>query len=101
MQIGIMQCSDLNTASKRSSSAANRFVLLRWSCVIYSKGVKKSSVKIDTAEWKALIESLALLYDSLLNEDMHAKNALRKTAVLCARRALRSVSVCVTSWFDG
>ena len=59
---------------------------------MYSTGVKRSIIRPDGKDWKALIESFALLFDSLVDEDMPAKSALRKTAIHAARRAIRSVS---------
>ncbi|KAL5483042.1 GCN1 [Sanghuangporus weigelae] len=79
-----------NRGRSRSSSAANRFVLLKWCCVIYGSIVKTNAIKADGKEWKALIECIALLFDSLVDEDMPAKSALRKTTIVCARRCLRS-----------
>ena len=41
--------------------------------------------------WGAVLEAMALLYDSLQDENVPGKNSIRHTAISCARRALRTV----------
>ncbi|KAH8110478.1 ARM repeat-containing protein [Phellopilus nigrolimitatus] len=74
----------------RSSAPANRFVLLRWCCVIYTVDTKSRSTLENSKEWNALVEALAFLLDSLLDASTPTKHTLRRTAVTSTRRALRS-----------
>lgn len=71
-----------------SSAASSRFVLLKWCCVLYPTEVKRKNV----GTWKALLESMAMFLNSLLDENGTARRAIRRTSVVCTRRAFRSVS---------
>lgn len=75
----------------RSSSAANRFVLLRWECALYTVKVSEDQDFPSTRAWSAVLEAMALLYDSLQDESTPAKDSVRRTSVMCTRRALRVV----------
>ncbi|KAI5120166.1 hypothetical protein M0805_008433 [Coniferiporia weirii] len=73
-----------------TSAPANRFVLLRWCCDIYTISIKKGLLFRESKEWGALIETLSMLLDSLLDTNITTKHALRRSAVMSMRRALRS-----------
>lgn len=76
--------------ASRSAAAGNCFVLIKWCCCIYTVTAKSSSRTTDSKEQKSLIEAIALLLNSLLDESSPAKPTLRKNAVVCTRRAFRS-----------
>ena len=71
-----------------SSASSSRFVLLKWCCVLYPVEVKRKNA----VTRKALLESMALLLSSLLDETNSSRHAIRRTSVRCTRRAFRSVS---------
>lgn len=75
-----------------SSAPANRFVLATWCCDLYTQNIKSRDLFRNQKNADALLESLALLLDSLLRPEGQAKPAIRQTTISCTRRAIRSVS---------
>lgn len=67
------------------------FVLLNWAYEIYTICVKQNENFPTSLAFKALVGSMALLLDMVL-ESSKSKDTLKKGAVVRARRALRSVS---------
>ncbi|KAF9561868.1 ARM repeat-containing protein [Agrocybe pediades] len=72
-----------------SYAASDLFVLLNWSCGLYTICVKHNPHFSTSNAWRALIGSLALLLD-MISESSKAKPSLKKGALVRTRRALRS-----------
>lgn len=66
-------------------------VVLTWTCSLYSLILSLNEHFIRTPAWKQLITTFALLLDALLDSQVDIKSTLRKSAVVQARRAVRSV----------
>jgi len=81
-----------------SYAPADLFVLLSWCCGIYAICVKENGQFSSTSSFKALVGSIALLLDMVL-ESSKAKETLKKGALTRTRRALRSVSATIPSFF--
>jgi len=67
-------------------------VLLTWTCSLYSLILPLNEHFIRTPAWKQLITTFSLLLDVLLDSQIDIKSTVRKSAVVQARRAVRSVS---------
>ena len=81
-------------ASKPSGHAsASILVLLSWAAGLYAVVVHADGTWSHTAF--ALLNALALLLDAVLGPAAKSRAAVRKAAEGRARRALRSVSICV------
>ncbi|KAF5354845.1 hypothetical protein D9756_005584 [Leucocoprinus leucothites] len=75
--------------SADSYAPADLFVLLSWGCGIYAICVKQNEQFSSTPPFKALVGSIALLLDMVL-ESSKAKGTLKRGALTRTRRALRS-----------
>ncbi|KIL53983.1 hypothetical protein M378DRAFT_28830 [Amanita muscaria Koide BX008] len=73
--------------SASSYATADMFVLLSWSCGIYTTCANSDDF-VSSNPWKTLINSIAILLDALLGSE--AKPSLKKGALVRVRRALRS-----------
>jgi len=73
-----------------SYAPSDLFVLLSWSCGLYTVSVKHNPQFTSSSSWKVLIGSMATLLD-MVAESTKAKPALKKGALVRTRRALRSV----------
>lgn len=67
------------------------FVLLSWTCHLYSICLQTNPDFTSTQFWRVLTGCLATLLDALLNESTRAKSSMRKGALVRTRRMLRSV----------
>lgn len=79
-----------------SYAPSDLFVLLSWSCGLYTVCVKHNPQFTSSNSWKVLIGSMATLLD-MVTESTKAKPALKKGALVRTRRALRSVWSNLTS----
>jgi hypothetical protein len=68
------------------------FVLLNWAYGIYTICVKQNENFPTSPAFKALVGSMALLLDMVL-ESSKSKDTLKRGALVRTRRALRSVSI--------
>lgn len=84
--------SDLLPSLCSAYAPSNIFVLLSWSCGLYTVCVKHNSQFSASNSWRVLIGSMALLLD-MITESTKAKPSVKKGALVRTRRALRSVSV--------
>ncbi|KAF9479098.1 ARM repeat-containing protein [Pholiota conissans] len=75
--------------SADSYAPSDLFVLLSWSCGLYTVCVKHNPDFPKSNPWRALIGSLALVLD-MLTESSKAKPSLKKGGLVRTRRALRS-----------
>ncbi|KXN82440.1 Translational activator gcn1 [Leucoagaricus sp. SymC.cos] len=75
--------------SADSYAPADLFVLLSWTCGIYTICVKENENFSSSPSFKALIGSAALLFDMVL-ESSKSKATLKRGALTRTRRALRS-----------
>ncbi|RDB20660.1 eIF-2-alpha kinase activator gcn1 [Hypsizygus marmoreus] len=75
--------------SPSSYAPSDLFVLLSWSCGIYSVCVTTSPEFSSTNVWRALVGSIAVLLD-MLNASTKAKASMVHGALVRVRRALRS-----------
>ena len=73
-----------------SYAPSDLFVLLSWSCGLFTVCVKHNAQFTLSDSWRVLIESMANLLD-MIAESTKAKPALKKGALVRTRRALRSV----------
>ncbi|KAG6884724.1 hypothetical protein C0993_008705 [Termitomyces sp. T159_Od127] len=76
--------------SPSSYASSDLFVLLSWSCGIYTTCVKTSSEFPSTNVWRVLVGSMATLLD-MINASAKAKQSLMHGALVRVRRALRSI----------
>jgi hypothetical protein len=74
-----------------SCASMDMFVLLSWSCRLYTVCVSYDAKFPSTQSWNYLIPSLATLLNLLLAQSTRAKTSMRKSALTLTRRALRSV----------
>jgi len=73
-----------------SYAPSDLFVLLSWSCGIYTVCLKTNPDIPPTQVWRVLVGILATLFD-LINGSVKAKPSLKNGALVRVRRALRSV----------
>lgn len=73
-----------------SYAPSDLFVLLSWSCGLYTVCLKHNSQFTSSDPWKVLVGSMATLLD-MIAESTKAKPALKKGALVRTRRAIRSV----------
>ncbi|CAA7260345.1 unnamed protein product [Cyclocybe aegerita] len=78
-----------------SYAPSDLFVLLSWSCGLYTTCVKSNPNFASSHSWRALVGSLALLLDMLL-ESTKAKPSMKNGGLVRTRRALRSAPGHVT-----
>lgn len=78
--------------SPTAYASADTFVLLSWTCGIYTVCVESSSEFTDSRLWNVVVGSMAMLLDHLLSPASRTKPSLRKATLIRVRRALRSVS---------
>ncbi|KAF8161530.1 armadillo-type protein [Crassisporium funariophilum] len=76
---------------RHSYAPSDLFVLLSWSCGLYTICAKHNPQFTSSNSWKLLIGSMAILLD-MVTESTKAKPSLKKGALVRTRRALRSVS---------
>lgn len=74
-----------------SYASSNVFVLLSWCCSIYSECLSINPDFPSTSSWNVLLGAFATLIGILLDNSAHTKPAVRKSALVRTRRALRSV----------
>ncbi|KIJ51382.1 hypothetical protein M422DRAFT_43931 [Sphaerobolus stellatus SS14] len=84
-----MESQQIGNRNSSSSAPGNQFVLLNWACVVYT-WICQSSSKFSDQALKSILSTLASLLDSLLDQTAHIKQAIRRGAVVRARRAIRS-----------
>lgn len=70
---------------------ADLYVLLSWSCGLYTVYSATNTDASSTLPWKTLIAVMATLLELILNKSTPAKDTLRKGALVRTRRSLRSV----------
>lgn len=75
-----------------SYASSDLFVLLSWSCGIYTIGTKSNSEFHTTHTWRVLVGTMAILLD-MLNGSTAAKSSLKQGTLVRVRRALRSVCI--------
>ncbi|KAG6915850.1 hypothetical protein DXG01_009609 [Tephrocybe rancida] len=75
--------------SPSSYASSDMFVLLSWSCGIYTICVNASPEFSSTNVWRVLVGSMATLLD-MLNASTQAKKSLTHGALVRVRRSLRS-----------
>ncbi|KAF8959922.1 armadillo-type protein [Flammula alnicola] len=84
---------EIGRLAKRGSSdsyaPSDLFVLLSWSCGLYTTCIKYNPQFSTSNSWRVLVGSLALVFD-MLTESSKAKPSLKKGAIVRTRRALRS-----------
>jgi hypothetical protein len=81
----------LTSATLASSYApSDLFVLLSWSCGLYSICLKTNPDFPETQSWRVLVGILATLFDMILSSII-AKASLKHGAFVRVRRAIRSV----------
>ncbi|KAF8627766.1 hypothetical protein AX17_006131 [Amanita inopinata Kibby_2008] len=84
---------EVGRVAKRGSSssyaAADMFVLLSWSCGIYTICAQSDPNFASSNPWRSLVSSMAALIDAILGSEK-AKPSLQKGALIRLRRALRS-----------
>ena len=73
-------------------AASDMLVLLSWTTGIYSACVQSNADFTSSPAWGPLLGSIAVLLDLLLDESLRAKSSVQKSALVRARRALRTVS---------
>ena len=73
-----------------SYAPSDLFVLLSWSCSLYTVCLQHNAQFTKSDSWKVLIGSMATLLD-MIAESTKAKPALKKGALVRTRRALRLV----------
>ncbi|KAF9234000.1 armadillo-type protein [Melanogaster broomeanus] len=82
--------------SKRSPSLsssyapADIFVLLNWTCGLYTTCLRSSANFVTSDSWRVLIGILSALLDMQLNRSTRTKPTMQKSALVRTRRALRS-----------
>jgi hypothetical protein len=67
-------------------------VLLSWVCSLYTLILPLDNNFKNTVAWSKLIPAFGVLLDYLLDPTIAMKSSLRKSAIVQARRAIRSVS---------
>ncbi|KAF8063638.1 armadillo-type protein [Lyophyllum atratum] len=82
-------CSTLPPSFSSSYASSDLFVLLSWSCGIYTVCAKASPEFSSTNVWRVLVGSMATLLD-MLNASTKAKTSMLQGALVRVRRALRS-----------
>ncbi|KAF8131842.1 armadillo-type protein [Boletus edulis] len=73
-----------------SYAAADLFVLLNWSCGLYTTCTSANPDVVSSDAWRVLTGILATLLDLLLNPSIRSKPTMQKSALVRTRRALRS-----------
>lgn len=81
----------------RSGSTTNLFVPFTWCCVIYTACLKASEGFPETRGWNVLVGTIAIFFDSILHTSGKARHAITKATKVRLRRALRYVSVALSS----
>ncbi|EPQ55338.1 ARM repeat-containing protein [Gloeophyllum trabeum ATCC 11539] len=80
--------------SKRGSSssyaASNMYVLLSWSCGLYTVCLEANPDFTSSQAWEVLARVMALLTDMVLHPGTRSKPSLQRSALVRTRRALRS-----------
>lgn len=84
-------CAKCSLNCYRGFAPSDIFVLLSWSTGLYTELLKTNPDFPSTSPWRALIGTIAILLDLLLDSSSHAKPAVRKSSIARVRRALRSV----------
>ena len=75
-------------------ASTDLFILLSWSCGLYTACLKCNPDFITTGSWNALVGVMTSLVDLLLDESIYTKKSIQKSALVRSRRALRSVRFC-------
>ena len=73
-----------------SHAPADIFVLLSWTCGLYTACVRSDPDFVESTSWRVVIGSMAMLLDMLLVSS-NAKPSLKHGGLVRTRRALRSV----------
>ncbi|KZT22524.1 ARM repeat-containing protein [Neolentinus lepideus HHB14362 ss-1] len=73
-----------------SLAASNMYVLLSWSCGLYSVCLESNPNFVSSQSWEVLVRVIALLTDLVRHPGTRSKHALQKSALVRTRRALRS-----------
>jgi hypothetical protein len=73
-------------------ASAQVAVLLFWVCSLYTLILSLDDNFKNTVAWNKLISAFGMLLDYLLDPTIATKSSLRKSAIVQARRAIRSVS---------
>ncbi|KAG9312352.1 hypothetical protein JVU11DRAFT_7672 [Chiua virens] len=80
----------MSKPSPSSYAAADIFVLLSWSCGLYTTCLSASPDFVSSNSWRVLTGTFASLLDLQLNPSTRSKHTLQKSALVRTRRALRS-----------
>lgn len=73
-----------------SHAPSDLFVLLSWTCGLYTTCVRSDPDFVESNSWRVVIGSMAMLLDMLLVSSI-AKPSLKHGGLVRTRRALRSV----------
>ncbi|KAG8875312.1 translational activator of GCN4 [Tulasnella sp. 331] len=79
-------------AAVGSTATANHFTLLTWCCALYAAQLEHNAVFPESPHWSVTLTVMAMLLDSILNEESNARPSLRKSALVHTRRAIRDSS---------
>ena len=80
----------INLYRSSSYAAADIFVLLSWSCGLYTTCLSASQDFVSTDSWPVLSGILATLLDIQLSPSTRSKPTMQNSALVRTRRALRS-----------
>ncbi|KAH7883448.1 armadillo-type protein [Phlebopus sp. FC_14] len=80
----------LKRGSPSSYAPADIFILLSWSCGLYTTCLRCSPHFVSSGSWPVLVGILAALLDLQLNRSTRTKPTMHKSALVRTRRALRS-----------
>ncbi|KAG9005891.1 translational activator of GCN4 [Tulasnella sp. JGI-2019a] len=83
-----------------STAVANHFTLLTWCCALYAAQLEYNPNFSESPHWSVTLTIMAMLLDTILNEESHAKQTLRKSALVHTRRAIRDSSAQIPKIFS-
>ncbi|KAF8434348.1 armadillo-type protein [Boletus edulis BED1] len=84
------EATHISKPTPSSYAAADLFVLLNWSCGLYTTCLSANPDVVSSDAWRVLTGILATLLDLLLNPSIRSKPTMQKSALVRTRRALRS-----------
>ncbi|TFK50812.1 ARM repeat-containing protein [Heliocybe sulcata] len=70
-------------------AASNMYVLLSWSCGLYSVCLESNPNFVPSQSWEVLVRAMAMLTDMVLHPGIRGKPALQRSALVRTRRAFR------------
>ncbi|KAF9266994.1 ARM repeat-containing protein [Marasmius fiardii PR-910] len=81
----------VNRGSSSSYAPSNLYVLLSWSCRLYTVCIETNPTFTDSQLWTSVLTSMATLLD-MLSSSQQAKTSLKNGGIVLVRRALRSAN---------